>query len=223
MIEVVEREYKVEEGLKLKLGNVNGRIRIEGYDGDTIKLKAEKKWGLLGTEPKIKVKKEGNMLKIEVKHGKSFGVSMGESAVNFDILVPKIVEIEKVGNVNGSISVKNIEKAGKVATVNGSITVENVFAGKISTVNGSIKAMLSSINGDLVVSTVNGSVEVYLSKDSNIEVNARSVNGKIASEIPGELSKSPFHGPKSFKGVLGEGKYNVKISTVNGNISIKAL
>ena len=67
MIEVVEREYKMGPGMKLKLGNINGYVKMEGYEGDTLKLRAEKKWGLLGAEPKIKIKKEGDLYKLEIE------------------------------------------------------------------------------------------------------------------------------------------------------------
>lgn len=223
MIEVVEREYKVTGNLKLKLGNVKGSIKIEGYEGDTIKLKAEKKWGILGAEPKIKVKKTREVLKIEVKQKKSFGIGIGGSSVNFDIVVPKGVEVEKVGNVNGAIFIKNVEKAGKVVTVNGSISLENVSAEKVSAVNGSITAILAGINRNVKISTVNGKIEVYIPKEASVAIKASTVNGRIDSEIPGEFSKTPVHGPKSFTAVLGSGRYEVVISTVNGSISIKAL
>ncbi|USS39993.1 DUF4097 domain-containing protein [Thermococcus aggregans] len=223
MIEVVEREYKLSEGTTLKIGNVNGTIKIEGYDGDTIKLKAEKKWGLLGAEPKIKVRKEGNMLVIKTEHKRSFGINIGESAVNFEIMVPKGIKIEKVGTVNGLISIKGVREIGKVSTVNGRISLESCFFEKASTVNGSIKTVFSMIKGDSTISTVNGNIEVYIPRKADAEIKASTVNGKIASELPGELSKTPFHGPKSFEAVLGEGKYKIKISTVNGSIAIKAL
>jgi len=223
MIEVVEREYKLGEGTKLKIGNVNGTITIEGYEGETIKLKAEKKWGLLGAEPKIKVKKEGNTLTIKVEQKKNFGINIGGSAVNFDIRVPKGVEIEKTGNVNGTISIKNVKKVGKVITVNGNISIKNTSAEKISAVNGSITALLSRINNNVKISTVNGRIEAYIPKDADAVIKATTVNGKIDSEIPGELSKPPVHGPKSFSAVLGSGKYEVVLSTVNGNISLRLL
>jgi len=221
MIEVVEREYKLGEGTKLKIGNINGAIRIEGYEGETIQLKAEKKWGLLGAEPKIKVKKEGNTLTIKVEQKKNFGINIGGSAVNFEILIPKGTEIEKVGTVNGSIGVKGVRKIGKVSTVNGSIILENCFFEKASTVNGTIKAIFSVMKGDSTISTVNGSIEVYIPRKADVEIKASSVNGKITSELPGELKSA--YGSKSFEAVLGEGRYKIKISTVNGSIVIKAL
>ncbi|NJE26033.1 hypothetical protein E3E22_05250 [Thermococcus sp. MV5] len=220
MIEVVEREYKMRPGMKLKLGNINGYVKMEGYEGDTLKLRAEKKWGLLGAEPKIKIKKEGDTLVIKVKQKRSFGMSIGESAVNFELLIPREVEVE-VASVNGSITVKNISKAGKIATVNGRIHVENVEAKKISTVNGTIKVLMAKINNDAGISTVNGSIEVYVSRNANVEVKASTVNGKINTDMPGEISKTHIYGPKSFTGVLGEGRHKLKISAVNGSVTIK--
>lgn len=224
MIEVVEREYEVERGLKVVVSNVNGQIKIKGYDGDTLKLKAEKKWGLLSSEPKIKVKKEGNTLKISAHFEKSV-ISFGSRSVNFDILVPKDVEVEKVSSVNGQIQISDISGILKVSNVNGSIKVENAEVKKLSSVNGSIVAILRKIKDDSKISTVNGSIKVYIPPKADAEIFASTTNGSIRFDIPGmkiEGTKIRF-GPKSAVGVLGDGKYKIKVSTVNGSISVSTL
>lgn|GEM_PF-1030856 len=222
MIEIVEREYEVTEGLKLVLSNVNGHIRIKGYDGNTIKMKAEKKWGLLAPEPKIKVKKEGNFLKIEAKHKKTFGVSLGGSSVSFDILVPKTVEVERVGSVNGKISISDVNGVPKIGNVNGAIELENVEVGKVGNVNGPIKAVLKAVRNDVKISTVNGSIKVLLPREADVTISASTTNGTISTEGFENVATSlaGTFGPKSFSAQLGSGKYSVKLSTVNGSIEI---
>ena len=225
MIEIVEREYEVTEGLKIVLSNVNGYIRIKGYDGNTIKMKAEKKWGLLAPEPKVKVKKEGNVLKIEAKHKKTFGISLGGSSVNFDILVPKTVEVEKVGSVNGRISISNVNGVLRVGNVNGAIELENVEVSKVGNVNGPIKAVLKAVRNDVKISTVNGSIKILLPKNIDAEILASTTNGRISAEgfENVKTSLAGTFGPKSFSAQLGSGKYSVKLSTVNGSIEIRLI
>lgn len=222
MIEIIEREYEITEGLKLVLSNVNGHIRIKGYDGSTIKMKAEKKWGLLAPEPKIKVKKEGNVLKIEAKHKKTFGIGLGGSSVNFDILVPKTIEVEKVGSVNGKISISNVNGVLKIGNVNGSIELENVEVSKVGNVNGPIKAVLKAVRNDVKISTVNGSIKVLLPREADVTILASTTNGRILAEGFENVATSltGTFGPKSFSAQLGSGKYSVKVSTVNGSIEI---
>ncbi|ALM74634.1 DUF4097 family beta strand repeat-containing protein [Thermococcus barophilus] len=223
MIEIIEREYEVTEGLKLVISNVSGHIKIKGYDGDTIKMRAEKKWGLFASEPKIKVKKEGNVLKIEAKHKKTFGISLGGSSVNFDILVPKSIEVEKVGSVNGRISISNVKGVLKIGNVNGSIELENVEISKVGNVNGPIKVVLKAVRNDVKISTVNGSIKFLLPKKADAMISASTTNGRILTEGFDNVATSLVgkFGPKSFSAQLGSGKYSVKVSTVNGNIELR--
>ncbi|NJE09132.1 hypothetical protein E3E31_11470 [Thermococcus sp. M39] len=225
MIEIVEREYEITDGLKLIISNVNGLIKINGYEGDTIKMKAEKKWGLLAPEPKIKVKKEGNILKIEAKYKKTFGISLGGSSVNFDILVPKTVEVEKVGSVNGKISISDVSGVIKIGNVNGSIELENVEVSKVGNVNGSIKALLRAVRNDVKISTVNGSIKVLLPRTTDATILASTTNGRILAEGFENVTTSSAgtFGPKSFSAQLGSGNYSVKLSTVNGSIEIRLI
>lgn len=224
MIEVVEREYKVERGLKVVVGNVNGQIKIKGYDGDTLKLKAEKKWGLLSSEPRIKVKKRGNTLMISAHFEESI-ISFGSRSVNFDILVPESVEVEKVSSVNGQIQISDTGGILEVSNVNGSIKVENAEVKKLSSVNGSIVAILRKIEDDSKISTINGNITVYIPSKADVKIFASTTNGSIRLDIPGMKMEGTRirPGPKSAVGVLGDGKYKIKVSTLNGSISVSTL
>jgi len=223
MIEIVEREYGITDGLRLVLRNVNGHIRMKGYDGNTIKMRAEKKWGLLAPEPKIKVKKEGNFLKIEATHKKTFGISLGGSSVNFDIFVPKTVEVEEVDSVNGKISISDVGGVLKIGSVNGSIELENVEVSKVGNVNGPIKAVLRAVRNDVKISTVNGSVKVSLPRNTDATILAGTINGTVSAEGFEGIALTGKFGPKSLSAQLGSGKYSVNLSTVNGNIEIKLI
>lgn len=239
MIEVYEREYRAEV-FELEIENVNGRILISGYDGETINLRVEKSWGLLGNEPRVKVRKEGKTLKIFSKPKKGLNIGLGSSKVNFELLIPRKVKVKKAVSVNGPITVEGVEECEAVKTVNGAISLDagrvgtvkgvngriKVKAGKlfgdIKTVNGAIEAQVKSVEGHVKIATVNGSIVLHLHPEINAKLEAETSNGSITSNIE-ELSVervSKHHGPKKASLTLGDGTNVLEVRTVNGTINL---
>jgi len=239
MIEVYEREYEVGK-VKLELENVNGMIKIQGYGGRRLKLRIEKSWGLLGSEPKAKIRKRGESFKIFTEHRKGLNIDLGGSKVNFEILVPKEVEVNRVVSVNGSIIITSVSGCMEAKTVNGPISLDvecakdiktvngkiNVKAerltGNIKTINGMIEVYLRAIGDDVKISTVNGPINLHLHPTFNGRIEINTTNGEIKSdfeEIKVAKTNRRF-GPKTASGAIGEGRNTLKVSTTNGPIKV---
>lgn len=239
MIEVYEREYRLDVA-ELEIENVNGRISVSGYDGETIKLRVEKSWGLLGSEPRVKVRKEGKSLKIFSKASKGINIGLAGSKVNFELLVPREVILKKAANVSGAIEVKGVEHCVKVGSVNGPIEVEagrvesvkavngkvRVRAGKllgnIKTVNGTIEVYAKEVKGVVHIGTINGDIAIHLGRGANVRIEAETKNGTVVSEIEGlrvENEGAPL-GPRKASLLLGKGDNILEVKTINGRVSI---
>ncbi|WP_048151944.1 DUF4097 family beta strand repeat-containing protein [Palaeococcus ferrophilus] len=239
MIEVYEREYRVDVS-ELEIENVNGRISVSGYDGEAIKLRVEKSWGLLGSEPRVKVRKEGKSLKIFSKASKGINIGIAGSKVNFELLIPRRVTVRKAANVSGAIEVKGVEHCVKVGTVNGPIKVEagrvesvkavngkvrvrtGKLLGDVKTVNGTIEVYAKDVEGHVHVGTVNGDITIHLDRGTNVRVEAETKNGAVVSEIEGlkvEDRGAPL-GPRKAALLLGKGDNTLEVKTINGRISI---
>lgn len=239
MIEVYEREYEVGK-VKLELENVNGMIKIRGYDGETLKLRIEKSWGLLGSEPKVKIRKEGELFKIFTEHRKGFNISFGGSKVNFEIMAPKGVEVKRVVSVNGTIDITgvsgcmeaktvngpislNVDCARNIKTVNGKINAKvGKLLGNISTINGKIEVYLGSIGEKVKITTVNGPITLHLHPKFNATVDVRTTNGNISTDFEEikVMGTGKHYGPKAATGTLGDGRNVLRVSTTNGYIKI---
>jgi hypothetical protein len=164
--------------------------------------------------------------------------SVNKVRVSFTVTVPDNVSVQ-LHSVNGAVTVRDIGSHVLAETVNGSVTVRNV-AGNISaetvngsitaesrggrinaeTVNGSINASLGAFGADgLEFSTVNGSVTLTLPDSMNAALNVSTVNGKITSDLPimlrGEISR------RKLRGVIGDGGPEIRVSTVNGGVTLK--
>lgn len=164
--------------------------------------------------------------------------SVNKVRVYFTVTLPDGVAVQ-LHSVNGAVSARDVESSVLAETVNGSITIRNV-AGNISaetvngsitaesrrgsinaeTVNGSIKASLAGFGAEpLEFSTVNGSVTLTLPDSVNAALNVSTVNGKITSDLPimlrGEISR------RKLRGVVGNGGPEIRVSTVNGGVTLK--
>src|SRR5207249_7219127 len=106
-------------------------------------------------------------------------------------------------------------------SVNGKIVVSTSGTARAHTVNGSIRASLGSAEWDGIrrFSTINGSIDVELPGDINADLAVNTVNGHIDAEFPivnrGRLLSRSVHG------TLGCGGRELRISTVNGSITLR--
>jgi DUF4097 and DUF4098 domain-containing protein YvlB len=112
------------------------------------------------------------------------------------------------------------------STVNGTAHIQNAAGNlKISSVNGQIEGSLSRLGPGQTVSldAVNGRIELGVPEDANANFSVSTLNGGISSEFPSLEVTKEFPVSKNLKGSLGSGGASVKITTVNGSVSIKKL
>ena len=91
----------------------------------------------------------------------------------------------------------------------------------VETVNGRVEASFDKLQGTPSISlhTVNGSISLAIPDNSNAELNASTVHGRIASDF-GMPASSRRRPGGSFSGRIGRGGARIKLSSVNGGISI---
>ncbi|AMQ19470.1 DUF4097 family beta strand repeat-containing protein [Thermococcus peptonophilus] len=204
---------------------VNGKVEIEGWENDH----AEVSYTVHG-DARVEINRRGGKLVIKEKPKKRFFNMLGKSGwAEIIVKVPRNVPVI-ASSVNGEIRARNVSFE-KVSTVNGRIEVEDCKAGEISNVNGRVKAHLalakslkaSSVNGPMEVeieelegnakiSTVNGSITLSLSDFCDARIRTSRVNGAVT-----------FEGTDPENPVIGTGEFEVKVSTVNGNIVVRRI
>lgn len=216
--ETINKSFKISADGSFSLKNINGEVKVLTYDGDEIKVRAEKGSNdkTYFEELKIVFEKSGNKLKIYTERKRK------NCRVTIDYLVkiPERFGSTIISVVNGKIVADGNLKDIKLKTVNGKIVYSGNFKkGEISSVNGSVHVFTEDkVSGDISVTTVNGSVSIELNKDSDIEVKAGTVNGSIKSDFNLKKTKG-FIGSKA-TGSVNKGDYYIKLKTVNGSIKI---
>jgi DUF4097 and DUF4098 domain-containing protein YvlB len=140
--------------------------------------------------------------------------------VTFDVKVPAGVSFDG-STVNGSVTARDLPADAELTTVNGDVEVEAGGVARGTTVNGSIRARLGRADwkDGLDFTTVNGSIDVSLPAGASADLEATTVNGSIDSDFP--ITIRGRMNPQSLRGRIGDGGRDLKLTTVNGGITIR--
>ena len=226
-------EYKVSGRSKTQISveNTNGEIKIFKSD-DTlglITIQAEK-IARVRFDDKDKpidnldiiIDSTGSVVRVKAdyeKSGSGFFNRPDDRKVNFEIRVPANIKVD-VDNINGTITMTGLMNDIKVNSVNGSSNF-NKCSGSINVdaTNGSVSGNFDSTRG-INIDVTNGAVKLGGLKNVSANVNASTVNGKVKFN---NLNFSNLTAEKkNLSGTLGTGSSLIKISSVNGSITLDA-
>ena len=181
-----ERTVTVSRGGRLSLENVAGRVNVDTWDSDTVRVRA----------------RHSPRARVDIQE-RSDGVSIDASGqigpgnpVDYDITAPRWMALKIEGNY-GDVSIDGTAGEVSVETVQGNVTIHGgtgfvkaesvqgrvVVAGadgqiKLSSVNEGIQ--VENSRGDLAVETTNGGI--VLTRVQSRSVDAETVNGDIQYE-----------------------------------------
>jgi len=213
----------------LEVNNVNGTVRIEGWDREEVEVRAvkstpEKESAL--DQVAIEIESRPDSVSISTHYPQDEGV---EVAVDYIIHVPRHAQLNRVNTVNGGVRVVSSDGIGDLHTVNGNIEVYegagNVHA---QTTNGNVYLELKHPADSRGVSanTTNGSVLLAVPAGLPADLEARCMNGNFSSELPlvirGASQPRVIHGRLGPAGSSTEASL-IHLGTVNGTIRIIAL
>lgn len=224
----VTREFAQTYHLKpdgtLELSNINGTVRIEGWDKDEVEVRAvktttdkESKLDLVS----IDVNSSPDSLSISTRYPSEEGV---EVAVEYTVHVPRHTLLKHINTINGTLRVKDLDSLGDLHTVNGNIEVyESSGNLHARTTNGNVYVELkhpADLHGTQA-ETTNGSVLLAIPADSQADLEARCMNGSFSTELPFVMEGAIQ--PRILRGRLGKGGAPIRLGTVNGAIRVVAL
>jgi DUF4097 and DUF4098 domain-containing protein YvlB len=222
-------QIEVDARNQLRLEGINGEVTVRGVEAaTTVKIEGERR---VGSETiadatahlaylQVKIEEKMNEIAVETRqpsnsHGRSY-------VVDYSITVPRTFKV-RINNVNGTISVSSIKNDVGVENVNGGIVLSDINSNATAhLVNGQISGfIILPLNGTVDMNLVNGNIDLDIPKETSAEFTADVTNGQI------RVSNMDLHDiiqtPRSFKGICGEGRGDVSLRTVNGNIGIVGL
>jgi len=219
-------EIPVASMARLKLTGINGPIDVVGVvDSRTVRIWGERQVaseshrdaesyldqltvGLVQSHDELVVR----TIQPENTHGRT-------CTVVYHLRVPLTWNIQ-ISNVNGEIILDGLQGDAQFDVVNGRIRVREL-TGQLAagTTNGEIDVLMTlPANGTCRLATVNGEIDLSIPKSTSARLGVALVSGKISLQnlsLTNQVSSL-----MALSGTLGEGKGQIDLQTVNGNIYI---
>lgn len=229
-IEKFEQTYPLSKNGNVSVSNVNGSITVEAWDRDEVKLEATKIADSKETlsDVEIKVESTADSFSVEADYqswkwkDKRNENRNRKLEVEFRLSVPRTAVLNEIETVNGSVTVSNFTNITKISAVNGNVVANNLRgAANLSTVNGQVTADFDRVDGGskINLSTVNGTVSLIVPSELNATIKADSLNGNITNDFGLPMRKGQYVG-RDLYGRVGSGEAQIKLSSVNGRLSI---
>jgi len=205
-------------------GRQNGSIRVQGWDGDQVKVtarlqaNAESDAEAQALLKDIRVTSDGRRVSADGPN-ESRGSRSGWSA-SYMVMVPRRFDVS-LDAYNGSLGVDGVTGRLELSTHNGSVTLNGVGGDvRARTQNGSLNVQLAGRSWDgtgLDAVTQNGSVRLAVPESYAATLETGTVNGRINTDIPitvqGRISRQlsvPLNG----------GGRTIRAMTTNGSVNI---
>ena len=221
--------FKLDDGGRFSLSNVNGSVVVTGGSGDSVEIVATKKADNQKDLDKIEIEvtRSSDEITVETELGKSdrwFSHSNNSGSVRYEVVVPAGTRLDSIETVNGNVNISGVSGKVVAESVNGDLEITDLKGDvALSTVNGGIDAEFSRLEGQQRVKaeTVNGRITINLPADADVQISADTLNGGInASDFGLEVEKG-FVG-SDLNGNIGNGSARLNLDTVNGAIKIRS-
>ena len=219
------RSYTLGQAGEITIGNVNGRVIVEGVDGSTVQVDAERiahaATDQLAREllPRIPINDKSTPNMVQVETGRIDGILIGASfEVRFHVKAPKGATV-RAATVNGGVEVQGLAGQTFARTTNGGVTAKDITGSlEARTINGGIRAQFGSLGThDIVLNVVNGGIRVTLPESAKASINATWVNGGIhTSGLNFDVRDS---GKRHFEANLNGGGTHITATVVNGGVT----
>jgi hypothetical protein len=219
------REERLPAGPLAVDAGQNGGIRVEGWDGNDILVRA-----VVQASARDEAQAKAMAGQVEVRTGGGRVTAVGPDrrnrewwSVSYRISVPRRTDLD-LNASNGGITIANVTGAITFDTTNGGVRLADL-SGRVNgrTRNGGVNVMLggSSWEGEgLDVETSNGGVTLSIPASYNAQLETRTVNGGFRFDYPLTLSGelSPRQGITT---TLGSGGAPVRVRTTNGGLRLQ--
>jgi hypothetical protein len=222
------RSYDIEDGGRLEIINVNGRITAEAGEGPQTEVRAERIARASSDEAarevlsKLDMREEASSSRVRIEVRAPNMNFHGGHELRWTIRVPKGVNVD-FRTVNGGVRLTGLHGEIRARATNGGVSGKSLTASSLdaSVTNGGIDIELVSLpsTGTFDVKSVNGGISLTLPKEARADVTARCVNGGISVsgldlQLEGEQSR------RRVAGKLNGGGARVTAETTNGGVKI---
>jgi DUF4097 and DUF4098 domain-containing protein YvlB len=231
LTEEFHQTYPLAAGGRVSLSNINGSVRVVAWERDELKVDAVKRAYLPERlrEAQIKVDASPARVRIETEYPEYRWTNRepdryeNPATVEYTLTVPRGAAIDEINLINGGLNIEGLNGPVHASSINGRVVAANLSgAVNLSVINGSLEARLDRLgeSGSVTLSSVNGPLTATLPSDANATVRASTVHGRIDNDFDLPVRVGEYVG-RDLEGRLGRGGARIRLSNVNGSISIR--
>jgi hypothetical protein len=224
------RSYELRPDGEIQVSVTNGTIELQGYDGKTVDVRAERSARSVTDEAarelvsRIAIGEDVTPDRVAIRTEGISGLLIGASyQVKYHIRAPHAV-IARLRVTNGVITAKAFTGHLVATSTNGGITGEGL-GGKLEarSTNGHMQIALAAVAaGGVSLRTTNGRVDLAVPAAARADLSAECRNGAVTVEGL-LLEPSGEQSRRAVNGRLNGGGAPIDIETTNGAIRIRAL
>jgi DUF4097 and DUF4098 domain-containing protein YvlB len=227
--QVVEETHHLEADGNLHIKNVDGTIRLYGWDNPEVQVRATKK--AYSAERlraiTLQVASHPGSLSIETifPPGKKWSLRDRSGVVDYVIVMPQQLKKIELELINGEISIDGLRDGNAHASVvNGRISARNCFTNlDYEAKNGAIDFYYNWWEAGAYLAKAaipNGAISVFLPGDASFHVEAETQGGSIISNLIDEDEHPHDHRKKLTRTFGSDRGPMFKFNAVSGNIRI---
>jgi DUF4097 and DUF4098 domain-containing protein YvlB len=229
LTEEFHQTYAITADGRVELDNINGDVHISSWDRNEVKVDAVKYADTKERldEAKIDIDSGKDYVSIRTKYPNrdnnwNWGSHNNPASVEYTLTVPRTVHLDEIKLINGALDITGVSGEVRASCINGRLEAQDLSGrAKLETINGKLEAKFNRLAGQSVeLSSVNGSVNLTIPSDSNAEIEASTVSGRISNDLGLNVNRHQMVG-QSLRGELGKGGTRIKLNNVNGRVEIQ--
>lgn len=215
----IRKSVEVAPGSRVEVSGINGAVTVETTSGSTAEIhivrSARTREDL--NRRRVLIEEGPGALKIRGESDRGRGPDVRQRVM---LKLPRSVDLSVKG-VNGRVVVGEIDGMIHVSGINGSVEVAHAMStSDISGINGRVRIALDRVHeSGMSISGVNGKVELYFTETVNADVSVTGINGHVRNEN-GSITVIGKISPSNFRGKIGAGGPEIRVSGVNGNVEL---
>jgi len=214
--------YPLSPGSRVAVENMQGSIRVEGWDRAEVEVVVIKTFMAPDAHPEdvvISVEQGEGELRLRTVYTVPLP---GPARVDYRLRVPRQVKLKDLRTLEGNITVRNVEGSVGARSLRGDIDQVNISgAVEARTINGNILVSLRALPDaatPLSLETASGNIFLLLPPGANADLEMSTTAGRIEGNLPMAVSVTPGDGVLRTR--LGRGGTHVQLRTIRGNIRV---
>jgi len=216
-----QKKFDLSPGGQIVVRNFLGYVKVEGYSGNSIEIKAYKK-GPDRDLIQINDLSSGNRIELITRYPQFYS---GTTTIDIEIRVPNSVEynFNTLSSFGGSVEVSHVMGQLRAESVRGDVEVKDV-RGMVSasSVSGNVNVEIDRAQEQSYMRfrSISGNVDVSAPANLDALVSMSSDSGRLRTDFPIDIQERRYGPGREAQGKLGSGKQVLWINSNSGRVSL---